>query len=402
MMRYWLGVFSMLALVGFSHAETQLLAVGKIPGDAADRSGLTGKLDDGTPRNRLGSLGSGIAYTGKNDRYLMISDRGPKDGATDFPCRWHEVRIVVTTNPKPSVQIELHATTLLKDAKGQLISGSTKAIDPTKPLRFDPEAIRLSPTGTIFLADEYGPHVREFDATGKQLRELTIPKQFHLLKPSAQFEEEMPPHNLVGRAPNRGFEGLAISPDGKKLFALLQSPLIQDGAFGLKGVRTGLHCRLVEIDLATSTTREYVVPMENPEAKLGEILAINDHEFLVLEGDSTLGKDAKLKTIVHIDIKDATDVSNVEKLPASKLPTTIRPVAKKLFLNFLDPKFKLAGPQFPAKIEGLAFGPDLHDGRRLLLVATDNDFLPEFPLEIFAFAIDAKDLPNYQPQRLSK
>ena len=34
----------------------------------------------------------------------------------------------------------------------------------------------------------------------------------------------------------------------------------------------------------------------------------------------------------------------------------------------------MVGADFPEKIEGLAFGPDLPDGRHLLLVTNDNDF----------------------------
>jgi hypothetical protein len=57
----------------------------------------------------------------------------------------------------------------------------------------------------------------------------------------------------------------------------------------------------------------------------------------------------------------------------------------------LSPKFALAGSSFPEKIEGLAFGPDLADGRRLLVVAVDNDFIAEKPILLHAFAVDCDD-----------
>jgi hypothetical protein len=75
-------------------------------------------------------------------------------------------------------------------------------------------------------------------------------------------------------------------------------------------------------------------------------------------------------------------------------------VEKQLFLDLLDPRHGLAGPDFPGKVEGLAFGPDLPDGRRLLIVTSDNDFKAEQPTWIFAFAIDKDSLPGYQPQRI--
>ena len=54
-----------------------------------------------------------------------------------------------------------------------------------------------------------------------------------------------------------------------------------------------------------------------------------------------------------------------------------------------------------AKFEGLAFGPDLPDGRRLLLVTADNDFLPDQPFRLYAFAVGRADLPGYRPQEFA-
>ncbi|MBS0641298.1 MAG: PEP-CTERM sorting domain-containing protein, partial [Proteobacteria bacterium] len=61
-----------------------------------------------------------------------------------------------------------------------------------------------------------------------------------------------------------------------------------------------------------------------------------------------------------------------------------------------DPSFGLAGDAFPEKIEGLAFGPDLADGRHILFVTSDNDFL-DTPTHVYAFAIGAADI-NYVAQ----
>src|SRR5215813_11872246 len=46
-------------------AEIKFIGEGTIPGTATDQSGLSGLLEDGvTPRNRVGGLGSALAYTG--------------------------------------------------------------------------------------------------------------------------------------------------------------------------------------------------------------------------------------------------------------------------------------------------------------------------------------------------
>lgn len=91
----------------------------------------------------------------------------------------------------------------------------------------------------------------------------------------------------------------------------------------------------------------------------------------------------------------ATDISQTEKLPPAGIPDGVKPAQKTLFLDLLSPKFGLAGSDSPEKIEGLAFGPDLPDGRRLLIVAIDNDFIAEKPIILHAFAIDRDDLPGF-------
>jgi hypothetical protein len=67
----------------------------------------------------------------------------------------------------------------------------------------------------------------------------------------------------------------------------------------------------------------------------------------------------------------------------------------------LDPAQGLVGATFPEKIEGLAFGPDLPDGRRMLVVTNDNDFMAANANNFYVFAIEPWLLPNYQSQRIS-
>ncbi|HMO34772.1 MAG TPA: esterase-like activity of phytase family protein, partial [Gemmatales bacterium] len=82
------------------------------------------------------------------------------------------------------------------------------------------------------------------------------------------------------------------------------------------------------------------------------------------------------------------DVGQVESLPSDQLPAEIKPVQKKLLLDMLDTRFGLPVQDFPEKIEGLAFGPDLPDGRKLLIVTADNDFIETAPFRVYAFAIE--------------
>jgi hypothetical protein len=102
-------------------------------------------------------------------------------------------------------------------------------------------------------------------------------------------------------------------------------------------------------------------------------------------------------------------VSGIDSLPAGAL-VGIVPVGKTLFIDLLDPVFNLA-PTIAEKIEGLAWGPDLEDGRHLLYVVSDNDLTPSLATQLYSFAIDPSLLnlesqllpgPMYPPGQVEK
>ena len=387
-------------------AEIDLLGTGEIPGTAVDQSGLTGLLEDGvTPRNQIGGLGSAIAYTGFGDFYYGTPDRGPADGATTYPDRVYLVRIEVRKSfSSPGqyvVKPQVWATRLLRNEKGQRLTGSIAAFDPTNSTdsrRFDPEGVRASRCdGNFWVSDEYGPFVSEFGRDGKRRRSLALPNKFLIDFPSATPTEELG-KNAFGRQANRGMEGLAISPNGKKLYGIMQSPLIQDGGLDAALARVGTNARILEIDLETGAVREFLYVLDSRSNGISEILAVNDHQFLVLERDGRVGAAAQVKQIFLITLHDTTtDIRSVKELPSTGVPADVEPVEKALFLDMLHPDFGLAGASFPEKIEGLAFGPDLHDGRHLLIVSHDNDFFATQTSKFYAFAI-TKELLDLESQ----
>src|SRR6185369_8336574 len=134
-----------------------------------------------------------------------------------------------------------------------------------------------------------------------RLRTLAVPDKYLITRPGVE-DAELPPANAKGRQANRGMEGLAISPDGGKLYGMMQSPLIQDGALSASNSRIGTNVRLLELDIASGATRELVYPMESPAYGQNEILAVNDHQFLVLERDGRAGASAAFKRLFLIDI----------------------------------------------------------------------------------------------------
>lgn len=431
----------------------EFLAEARLAGTATDQSGLTGKDRSGVAENLLGSFGSGIevmkaSVEGSTIRgsLIAICDRGPFDGASSFACRAQEFafELVLATDSQPdsqpgkpaSLTLTNSATTMLRTGETQLV-GSLDAVQETLaiptwnlgthateekpklfPARLDPESIRIAPSdiaeagikaGMWWVSEEYGPWVDLFEPVANKpaqlRRRLLLPDRYRVQNPGSTYEAEMPPSNASGRMPNRGLESLALSDDGKTIYAMTQSPLLQDGL--LEGTRrAGVNIRLLVIDLTKlaadgtckpGATREFVYQLSHKGNGTNELLVWNDTTLLVLERDSAKGDKAKKRMLYAIDLAQlagkATDVAAIDALPTRDLPATITPLSKQPWLDMLEPALALAGPAMPEKIEGIAKGPALPDGRTLLLVAADNDILPEQDSVVWAFAVSAENLP---------
>jgi hypothetical protein len=376
-----------------------LYGVGTIPSSATDGLSVSPKiLEDETPHNLVGGLGSAIAYTGVGNLYVATPDRGPNNGLDSYTDRYYLIELTLSGG---TVTANLRGGATLNQAPGLPFTGLSSAFDPTNSpasLRLDPEGIRVTPNGTMFVSDEYGPFLYEFGPDGNRIRSLTLPSKFLIDHPFADGTLELPPGNTKGRQSNRGMEGLAITPDGSRLFGMMQSPLIQDGALNASNSRIGTNVRILEYDLATNQTFEFLYQMDSKSYGVSEIVAVNDHQFLVDERDGNGGVAAAFKRFMLIDVTGATDISGVASLPSTGTPAGITPVSKKPFLDLLDSAYGLAGANFPEKVEGIAFGPDLPDGRHVVVITNDNDFLSTNGNNFYVFTIDPVALPGFQAQ----
>ena len=382
---YGLFCFVLASFPAGAQETFELIGTARISGTGLDLSGETAELENGERVNRTGGY-SALDYSGRDGIYAAMSDRGPDDGAVSYPCRVQLYEIVISPGAAVPVRAELKRTVLFRDAQGLPLSGRSTLLRASERLgrRFDPEGFRFSGTGTMFVSDEYGPEIVEFSAEGRELRSLVLPQYLKVQRPDGDRDRENAA-NEMGRASNRGMECLALSVDGKSLFGLMQGPLLQDGRRKDKKI-VGLNCRLLEVQLATNALREYVYELDSDANGNSEILAVDGSQLLVLERDGERGEKAGYRRLVLIDLSGATDISGMERLPVDLAAAGIRPVKKTVWLDLLDPRWKLAGASMPEKIEGLCFGERLADGRRTVLVGTDNDFESPNDSLIWVFA----------------
>lgn len=439
-------LISSLFVSAAAQASVDLIAIGSVSGTYQDLAHETASpLESGIAGNRLGGIGSGLAHAG-GTLFLALPDRGPNaldygaatiDNTTSYIPRFHTFDLSLAANPNyPSapgslpfvLTPSLLDTTLLfsrtplayaTDGEPMLnsnsrhyFSGRSDNFDPAKPstnpdnARLDPESIRVSRNGkSVYISDEYGPYVYEFSRdTGRRLRNFKLPAEFAVSQLSSSGAAEIS-GNQTGRVANKGMEGLAITPDGKTLVGFEQSPLIQDGGDG------GRANRIITLHIPTGKTQQYVYDNFLTDMQKAynssEILAVNSHQFLVLErdgkglGDGSL---AKVKRLYLVDLAGATDVSG-KSGAANLLPHAVN---KTLFLDIKAAlnAHGVTDDAIPAKLEGATFGPDITmDGqvRHTLYIANDNDFdaSDANANKFFVFAFGDDDLPGYVMQDIA-
>jgi glycerophosphoryl diester phosphodiesterase len=109
--------------------------------------------------------------------------------------------------------------------------------------------------------------------------------------------------NLGG---SKGFEGLAISPDKKTLYPLLEGTVFGDPAGSL---------RIYEFDVATQKYKGQLgsYKLESASNAIGDFTVINKNEYLVIERDNGQGATALFKKIFKVDITKKDASGNVFK-----------------------------------------------------------------------------------------
>jgi hypothetical protein len=174
----------------------------------------------------------------------------------------------------------------------------------------DPESFVRAPDGTFWISEEFGPFLVHVSRDGRVLEPpVPFPGVRSPQNPFLSLADRTQPERPT-LAASRGPEGLAISPDGGKLHALLEGPVAGDDsrvlriyvfevakrAFAARTLRVALEMPGQAVDLASLTDtggkRVYpdaAVPPAGPVA-IGELKALGDRRFLMIERDN-LGDD---------------------------------------------------------------------------------------------------------------
>ncbi|MFB7551611.1 esterase-like activity of phytase family protein [Streptomyces sp. NPDC056154] len=362
-----------IPLAGFSN--------GLLPGTVADDRGVM-----------LGGIGSDLYPAGRKGEFWTVTDRGPNgqikiDGKKrrTFPVPGFDPAIVrIRVEGK---HVRVLRSIALTTRSGAAVTGlpnqrgrdeAPYTYDAKTPLPYDPngldtEGIVRAADGTFWLVDEYGPSLVHVSARGRVLTRY-VPRGLGLTGADYPVVEALP-GVLLNRRINRGFEGLALLPDGDLVMAV-QSPLSlpdQDAGESSRNVRLlrfSTKKRAVTAEYAYRFDPVDVVdPGEDDtsELKISSVVAVGRDGLLVEERTDrvarlhrvTLPRGSGILGSAWDDPATSPSYEELSDPSASGVPT----LRKSLVVDL----GRITG--VPGKIEGVAVtGPDT------LALINDNDF----------------------------
>jgi len=202
---------------------------------------------------------------------------------------------------------------------------------------FDIESVQPVADG-FWIGEEFGPYLLKFDTEGRLTDViLTTVNGKPVMSPDnpvlsvpANPTAKMPVFNLKRSG---GFEGLAMSRDGSKLYGLLEGAMYQDDG-KMESVDGHTAIRVIEFDTASKswTGRTWFYPFEDKGVSIGDFNMLDGTTALVIERDNGAGtKDkactdpkqpkpdcfeapAELKRIYKIEFNDANIGKAVRKI----------------------------------------------------------------------------------------
>jgi hypothetical protein len=201
---------------------------------------------------------------------------------------------------------------------------------------FDPESFQFA-GGALWIGDEFGPFLIKADLKGKVLA------VFDTLVDGKVVRSPDHPAVTTPGAPggavdfqvkrSKGFEGMASSKDGSKLYALLEGPVWNAEAKDYERIDGKETLRILEWDVAAEkwTGRHWKYPLEANGNAIGDFNLIDADTGLIIERDNGEGTTdkacpegqkrsdcfhdvAKFKRVYKIEMTDANVGGPVRKI----------------------------------------------------------------------------------------
>lgn len=321
----------------------------------------------GFKKSILGGL-SGLVYDSSSRLLYAISD----DRGNINEPRIYQFQITARLK---EFKVEPQTVIFLSMNQGPLSHQSTHSRAQLFSKVLDLEGISLTPWGDFLIANEgdanhkprVNPQLLDVKADGTILREFEVPPDF-LPEPTGEQKK--------GVRNNTAFEGLAANPNGKEWMLATEGPLKQDPDSFVRFIQYGMPEAWV-LKPQKEFHYPFLDPQEEPKGAaflqkgISEAHYLDETHLLVLERSVQLsGEGLKLTGRIY-----ETDLKSVDKNQM---------LSKKLVLDLESLSGKIGKID---NFEGMTLGPVLSDGRRSLILVSDDNFMRNQRTQFLLFAI---------------
>ncbi len=292
--------------------EPTLIAFAKLPVATYAAGPDSGKAVSGAngiypPFKGQPVQGFSAALKNDDDSYMAMADNGfgTQDNSADFLLRIYKIKADFRTKTKGTGQVTVQSFIQLRDPNKrisfEIVNGNT-ADRLLTGADFDPESMQRAADGTYWIGDEFGPYLLHFSAQGILL-DAPIP----LPNPLNSTQELRSPQNQFNKANinyveplvqrSGGFEGMAISPDGKYLYPLLEKPLVNDA--------TGqLLISQFDLQKKAYTGQYYWFALNSKATNIGDFQLFNDKEGIIIERDASQNNLGGYKKLIRVKFNE--------------------------------------------------------------------------------------------------
>jgi hypothetical protein len=254
---------------------------------------------------------------------------------------------------------------------------------------FDTESFQLA-GGALWIGDELGPWLIKADMSGKVLA------VFETLVDGKPARSPDHPAITTPAAPNvaldfnvrrsRGFEGMAASKDGSKLYALLEGAMWDATTKDTEKLDGREYLRILEFDVASErwTGRHWKYMLEANGLAIGDFNMMDETTGLVIERDNGEGTPDRACPVVDGVIARATTcfhdlpkIKRVYKIEMSQANVNgaVRKIGYIDLLNITDPNNLARKPKVDGKLSFPFFtieNVDIVDAEHII-VGNDNN-----------------------------
>lgn len=314
-----LMISALLACASSPASAQTLEAISTLPADTFAPGPTSGQLI--TPANgrippfvnKQPVQGASSVLPGSDGTYWVMADNGfgAKPNSPDYLLRMFRIKPDFKTKRGGSGVTSLRSFITLSDpyrkipfpivADETVYPGSAIPVDADLKRHrwltggdFDIESVREAHDGTLWFGDEFGPFLIHTNQSGEVL-EAPYPL------PGVMSPQNP---NLGTATPNlprsRGFEGMAVSPNGRTLYPMLEGSLTTDPD------QRRLFIYEFDVKARRYTGQRWSYRLEVPITTgqaIGDLTMVDRHRFLVIERDNFEGPLAAFKKIFLVDLR---------------------------------------------------------------------------------------------------